>query len=180
MAVMYLLGGLAFNTGIAAPSVDSGIFNLHTATGSPFRREAVKDDTILVIYFGYSTCWRSCPMALNNIATAIDALGPQTKDVLPIFVDMDPAKTSPLQLAKYMRSFGERFVGLLGRPRQVKLVAARFGVTVQKQQFSSDPMDYAMTHTSPIILWNPTHGTPTTLPATSSSEAILAALQKGV
>jgi protein SCO1/2 len=117
-------------------------------------------------------------MALNNIAAAIDSLGPHGTAVRPVFVDLDPAKTTRPQLTSYLRSYGQRFVGLTGTLHQLQTAASSFGVTAQKQQFSADPMDYAMTHTSPIILWDLRTGTRTTLPANCPTACIIDAVER--
>lgn len=161
----------------SAVATEASLFRLRTSTGHVFKRTELPPDALLIVYFGFSTCWRYCPMALNNIATAIDSLDAHTTAVRPVFVDLDPAKTTRSQLTRYLRSYGQRFVGLTGTSYQLQTAAANFGVTLQKQQFSADPMDYAMTHTSPIILWNLRTETRTTLPANCPTACILDAVE---
>jgi cytochrome oxidase Cu insertion factor (SCO1/SenC/PrrC family) len=43
--------------------------------GSSYSIESFPPGSVLAIYFGYTTCQRSCPTALDSIAEAIDRLG---------------------------------------------------------------------------------------------------------
>lgn len=166
----------------AAPIVSTArqqsLFQLRSA-----RKQALvglSSDTVLVIYFGYAACWRYCPTALNNIAAAVESASLRGKRVQPVFVDLDPSRTTGEQLAHYMRAFGSSFVALTGTPPEIQRVAEAFGVTLQKLPFSEDPMDYAMAHSSPIIIWNPQSGSPAKIPASSETSEIAAAIKHAV
>jgi len=76
-----------------------------------------------------------------------------------------------------MESFGPCFLGLTGSSDDIERAAKSFKVKVERIQFSADPTDYAMKHTSPIFVMRPNDPHPTPLPATSSPAAIAAALR---
>jgi len=177
-AVIFLAGSTTWSGRVPAAAPEDSLFRLHTSTGHLFSRQDLPPDALVVIYFGFSTCWRYCPLAMNNIATVIDSLGPQAARVRPVFVDMDPARTTRQQLTRYLKSYGPRFVGLTGSSSALRKTVSSFGVSVQKQQFSNDPMDYAMTHTSPIIIWDLRSGIRTQLPSNSQPADIIAALRE--
>ncbi len=155
-------------------------FRLVDAAGRAYSIDSFAPDTVLAIYFGYTTCLRACPVALDNIAAAMDDLGPQSASVQPVFVDMDPERVDPVNLRMYLESFGSRFLGLTGPAESVAEAAKSFKVQVERLQFSADPSDYTMTHLSPIFVMRPNDPQPLSLAATSSPEIINAALQKAL
>ena len=141
-------------------------------SGRPWSLDGFAPDKVLVIYFGYTTCLKACPTALNHIAVALDDLGAEAGTVTPVFVDMDPEKAAELSLPLYLQGFGPTFLGLTGTPQAVAAAAVSFGVEVEKLQFSTDADDYAMLHLSPIFVMRPGDDHPVSLPATSTPDEI--------
>ena len=152
-------------------------FHLVGSTGRSYSIESFPSGSVLAIYFGYATCQRSCPTALNSIAEAIDRLGKLGAAVQPIFIDMDPERAALVSIPAYMEDFGPRFLGLTGSTNQIGQAARSFKVRLERIQLSDDPTDYVMKHTSPIFVMRPSDPHPTLLPATSSPEAIAASLR---
>lgn len=169
-----LLAGAAI---AATPTVPALDFRLVDPQGRTHALAGFPPDQVLAIYFGYTTCLRACPVALDNIAAALAGLGPQAASVQPVFVDLDPERMDPVNLAMYMESFGPRFLGLTGSPQAVAEAVSSFKVQVERLQLGADPTDYAMTHLSPIFVMRPGDREPRTLPATSPADAIEAALR---
>ena len=110
-----LLTGMAAATYVAAldraTPRDADLANFQLVD---FDRARVLDrefpaESVLVIYFGYTTCLRACPTALDSIAAAIDSLGAQSASVRPVFIDMDPERAALVSLPLYMQSFGPDF-----------------------------------------------------------------------
>jgi cytochrome oxidase Cu insertion factor (SCO1/SenC/PrrC family) len=103
--------GLLACTGAAAfvaiphqgPPRSPGLENFHLVgpTGRSYSIESFPSGSVLVIYFGYGTCLRTCPTALNRIAEAIDHLGAAGASVRPVFVDMDPERAALLSIPLY-------------------------------------------------------------------------------
>lgn len=151
-------------------------FQLVDTSGRAYSLASFPPESVLVIYFGYTTCLRACPTTLDAIAQAIDGLGPRGASVRPVFVDMDPDRAALASLPLYMGAFGSTFLGLTGSPDAVARAARAFGVKVERVRFSPDPTDYSMLHASPIFVMRSGDPRPTPLPATSSPEAIEAAL----
>ena len=181
-----LLGSVGAAAFVAVPhqtakrSPELENFHLVAPEGGSYSIESFPSSSVLAIYFGYSTCLRTCPTALNSIAEAIDRLGPLGASVQPVFVDMDPERAALLSIPLYMESFGPRFLGLTGSSDDVARAAESFKVEVQRTQFSADPTDYVMKHASPIFVMRPNDPHPTSLPATSSPVAIEAALRNAL
>ena len=78
----------------AARSAELENFHLVGPNGRFYSIESFPAASVLAIYFGYTTCQRSCPTALNSIAEAIDRLGNLGAAVQPVFIDMDPERAA--------------------------------------------------------------------------------------
>lgn len=91
--------------------------------GGPFRLtdgntgQVVTDETFrgktILIYFGYTYCPDACPTALNNISQAMEKLGPAAKNIVPLFISIDPARDTPKVMANYVKAFDPRIQVLL-------------------------------------------------------------------
>ena len=139
----------------AARSAELENFHLVGPTGRSYSIESFPSGSVLAIYFGYTTCQRSCPTALNSIAEAIDRLGKLGAAVQPVFIDMDPERAALVSIPAYMESFGPSFLGLTGSTDEIGQAAKSFKVKVERIQLSDDPTDYVMKHTSPIFVMRP-------------------------
>ena len=133
-----------------------------------------------MIYFGYSTCLRACPVALDSIAAALESLGAQRSAIRPVFIDMDADRAALVNVTLYMQTFGPDFLGLTGTTEAVARATSAFGVEVERTSFSADPLDYAMTHVSPIFVMQPDDAQPLRLSPTSAPDAIEAALRQAL
>ena len=161
----------------AARSAELENFHLVGPTGRSYSIESFPSGSVLAIYFGYTTCQRSCPTALNSIAEAIDHLGKLGAAVRPVFIDMDPERAALVSIPVYMESFGPSFLGLTGSTDDVEQAAKSFRVKLKRIQLSDEPTDYVMKHVSPIFVMRPNDPHPKRLPATSPPAAIEAALK---
>jgi protein SCO1 len=164
----------------AARSAELENFHLVGPTGHAYSIESFPSGSVLAIYFGYTTCLRSCPTALNSIAEAIDRLGKLGAFVQPVFIDMDPERAALVSLPAYIESFGPSFLALTGSPDDVERAAKSFNVILERIQLSDDPTDYVMKHTSPIFVMRPNDPHPTPLPGTSSPAVIEVALRSAL
>jgi cytochrome oxidase Cu insertion factor (SCO1/SenC/PrrC family) len=130
-----------------------GSFHLVDQTGTPVT-DATYRGRWRLMYFGYTFCPDLCPTALQTIAAALHKLGPMGRNVVPIFVSVDPARDTPAVLAKYVRLFGDRFVGLTGTPAEIAQVAHAFRVYYAAE--SATPGEpYAVDHSSFAYLMDP-------------------------
>jgi len=152
-------------------------FHLVGPTGRSYSIESFPSGSVLAIYFGYTTCLRVCPTALNGIAEAIDRLGKLGSSVQTVFIDMDPERAALASIPAYMESFGPSFLGLTGSTDAIEQAAKSFQVKVERIQLSDDPSDYVMRHASPIFVMRPNDPHPKALPATSSAAVIEATLR---
>jgi protein SCO1 len=156
---------------------DSGPdFGLIGPDNRTYTRASFPSDTVLVMYFGFTTCWRACPTALNAIAQAVEELGDTGNRVQPLFISLDPQREDPETVQLYLKGFGDRFLGLRGSEDQLRSAALAFGVSVQRIRFSVDPNDYTMIHSSPVIVLVPRQSDPIVVKPDSTAAEIRAVL----
>jgi protein SCO1/2 len=129
--------------------------------GGPFRltdmtgRE-VTDATYrgkwLMVFFGFTFCPDVCPTALNNVAAALERLGPLVDQVQPLFISVDPGRDTPEALARYTSAFDDRIVGLTGTPEDIAAVAKAYRAYYRKV---GEGHDYAVDHSAIIYVMTP-------------------------
>jgi protein SCO1 len=145
-----------------------------------YTRASFPPDTVLVVYFGFTTCWRACPTALNAIAQAVEDLGDAGSRVQPIFISLDPQREDPETVQLYLKGFGDRFIGLHGSEDQAQAAASAFGVSVRRIRFSADPTDYTMVHSSPVIVLVPGQTAPIIVKPDSTAAEIRGVLSGAI
>ena len=119
----------------------------------------------MLVYFGYTHCPDACPTALNDIANAMDLLGPGKRDVAPVFITVDPERDTPAVMKDYVSSFDTPITALSGTPAQVDAAIRAYRVYAAKHPTRDG---YDMDHSSIIYLMdkrgrfvaNFTHETP--------------------
>jgi protein SCO1 len=164
----------------ATRSAELENFHLVGPSGRSYSIESFPTGSVLAIYFGYTTCLRACPTALNDLAEAIDRIGRLGASIQPVFIDLDPDRAALVSLPAYMEAFGPSFLGLTGPSDDIEQAAKSFKVRVERTPLSADPTDYVMKHTSPIFVMRPNDPHPKALPATSSPATIEAALRSAL
>jgi protein SCO1 len=136
----------------AAASGIGGPFSLTATNGAVVTDQSLRGKWLL-IYFGYTFCPDACPTALSNISAALVKLGARAQRVQPLFITIDPRRDTRETMAKYMKSFDPRILGLTGSAAALAVVAREFGVFVAPQKAEGD--DYLIDHSSFIYVMNP-------------------------
>ena len=141
--------------GTGAPQL-GGPFELVNQWGEPTSSADFAGSHILV-FFGYTYCPDVCPLTLARIATALDILGDEVSDVVPVFITVDPVRDTPEQIRDYVSHFHPAIVGLTGTDEQIASVARAYGVYYAKvQDGEADGLDdYLVDHTSITYLMTP-------------------------
>ncbi len=110
----------------------------------------------LLVYFGYTFCPDVCPTTLNQVAEALDALGPKAQRVQPLFITVDPKRDTPQVVGQYVAAFTPRLIGLTGTPEEIAKVAREYRVYYAIHQTAgSPPGDYTVDHSSVLYLMSP-------------------------
>ena len=107
-----------------------------------------------LVYFGYTHCPDVCPLGLQTMAEAIDALGPLGEKVSPVFVTVDPARDTPEVMKDYVAFFHPRLVGLTPSDDDLAVMAKAWRVKYAKVEVG-EGRPYLMDHTAVLMLAAP-------------------------
>lgn len=132
-----------------------GPFTLVSETG-----ETVTDQDVItkpsLIYFGYTFCPDVCPLDTVRNADAVDLLTEQGKDVLPIFISIDPERDTPEVMAEYTNFIHDDMLGLTGSLEQVDQASKAFKTYYRRHEPEDD--FYLVDHSTFSYLVLPDHG----------------------
>lgn len=106
----------------------------------------------MLVYFGYTHCPDACPTALQDMANALDLLGPKKTDAALLFITVDPARDTPAVMKDYVSNFEAPITGLSGTPEQVAKAAKEYRVYYAKHPTKDG---YDMDHSSIIYVMDP-------------------------
>jgi protein SCO1/2 len=82
------------------------------------------------------------------MAASLDQLGDKAKDVVPIFITLDPERDTPEAMGAYVKNFGPEFVGLTGSPEAIAAVAKAYRVSYEKFQEKNSENAYSIDHSA--------------------------------
>lgn len=106
---------------------------------------------VLVVFFGYTSCPDYCPSAMARLSRVTAALGPRARDVLTVFVSVDPDRDTPEILGTYVGNFSVEAVGLTGTREAIDDVVRRYGATYEIVQ-SDSAMGPLVHHSTQFVL----------------------------
>lgn len=141
-----------------------GPFSLTTHKGDRVTDESFRGKYLLV-YFGFTNCPDICPDELDKLTNVIQILDKRRshalsqREVLPIFITVDPKRDSPEQVAAYLKDFHPKFIGLTGSPQEIMSVCKAYRVYYSKTALESGPgqeaEDYLVDHSVFFYLMDP-------------------------
>lgn len=128
-----------------------GAFELTDQSGN-----RVTDDDfrgkLMLVYFGYTFCPDVCPTELLNVGQAMDLLGDDGADVVPLFITVDPERDTVELMADYVPSFHDRMIGLTGTPEEIAQVAKAYRVYFARVEPTEEGDPYLVDHSSLVYL----------------------------
>ncbi len=107
-----------------------------------------------LVYFGYTHCPDVCPLGLQSIAEAIDALGPLAEKIAPVFVTVDPDRDRPEVMRNYVDFFHPKIRGVTPTEAELKTMATAWRIKYRKVEIG-EGRPYLMDHTASILLIDP-------------------------
>jgi len=120
--------------------------------------ELNKDDfkgKVLAIYFGYTYCPDVCPTSLSALAQALNNMPQeQSKNVVGLFISVDPDRDTPKSLKEYAHYFHPSFQGATSTKENIDNITKRYGAHYQKVELANSAMEYSVAHTSVIYLFD--------------------------
>ena len=133
-----------------------GPFTLTDQDGTPVT-ETSWPGQYLLLYFGFTHCPDICPIGLGKLADALNALPAGiAARIQPLFITIDPARDTAVELKKYVTLFHPKLRGLTGTQTQIDDIIKTYRVYAQKQIIDGDEKNYMINHSSYMYLVAPT------------------------
>lgn len=109
-----------------------------------------------VVFFGFTQCPDVCPAALAEVATALQMMGDQAKDVQVLMITVDPERDTAPVLGEYLEAFDQglatRFLGLSGSAEDLRQTARAFRAFYAKSPTPDG--SYTMDHSTSFYLFD--------------------------
>lgn len=182
LAIVKLGPGGPLPTGTAVQTGKALVGGPFTLTDQTGKRVTEKDflGRYMLVFFGFTHCPDICPSALQVMSAALDKLGDKAKDVTPVFISLDGARDTPEKLADYLKSFGDRFVGLTGSKEELAAAAKAYRVYYQIVPDDKVAGEYTIDHAAIIYLMGKDGAFVTHVPHTNDVNTVVSALSKAL
>ncbi|WP_264686927.1 SCO family protein [Wolbachia endosymbiont (group B) of Rhopobota naevana] len=157
-----------------------GDFSLINQDGQIVRSSDFKNK-YMMIFFGFSSCKRICPMNLGIISETLAKLDKKTDNKLQtFFITVDPERDNTERLKEFQQQFDHRIQMLTGERQKIDEVVAKYKVYASKVDGEEE-----INHSSMIYLISPegkyvTHFVADLNSDESQSDKILAEIKKYV
>lgn len=109
----------------------------------------------LLVFFGFTNCPDVCPTTLSEVAQVMDDLGPESQQVQPVFISIDPERDRAASMDDYTRAFHPAILGLAGDAAQTRAAAESFRIFYEREPDANSPSDYTMSHSAGLFLVGP-------------------------
>lgn len=111
----------------------------------------------VVIYFGYTYCPDVCPITLETLNKAMENLKQyniSAKDLLLLYVTLDPARDTPEALDEYATWFYPNGMGIRFDEAYLQKVAAAYNIKYEIFPMEGSAVDYSVAHSSALFFFN--------------------------
>ena len=133
---------------------------------------------VIMLYFGYTKCPDVCPSSLAFMTQAMNELSAEEqKDVVGIFVSVDPKRDSVEILAEYAGYFHENYIGVTGSEAEIARVAKLFGAQYYTVELEDSAFGYAVNHSSATYMVDQRGGLRFVFPHETPPKVLLEAMR---
>ena len=111
----------------------------------------------VVIYFGYTYCPDVCPITLETLGKAIESLKDYNitaKDLLLLYVTLDPARDTPEALDEYARWFYPNGMGIRFEEEDLQKITKTYNIKYEIFPMEGSAVDYSVAHSSALFFFN--------------------------
>ena len=108
-----------------------------------------------LVFFGFTNCPDVCPTTMSEVAQLMDDLGAKADGVQPLFISIDPERDRQQGLTEYVTAFHPAILGLSGDDAATKDAASSFKIYFGREEDSSAPGGYTMSHSPGLYLIGP-------------------------
>nr|WP_067297021.1 SCO family protein [Marinobacterium profundum] len=125
-------------------------FTLTDENGKTVTEAQYANNTVNLLFFGYTSCPDVCPVTLAQMRQVLDRLPEgMVGKVRVLFVSVDPQRDDLESLRRYTDFFGDRFVGLTGSREQLDTLTSRYRTTYGYGEPDAKG-NYVVTHGSAV------------------------------
>ena len=111
----------------------------------------------VVIYFGYKYCPDVCPITLETLGKAIESLKDYNitaKDLLLLYVTLDPARDTPEALDEYAMWFYPNGMGIRFEEEDLQKITKTYNIKYEIFPMEGSAVDYSVAHSSALFFFN--------------------------
>lgn len=145
--------GGTYRGGMITPPLRKPSFVLTDTSGAPYDFRNRTQDSVTLLFFGYTYCPDQCPMHMANIGVALKRLPSDVADqVKLVFVTTDPTRDTPIVLRRWLRSFDKRFIGLTGTEAALEMAQRAAGVPLA-QKGDARKGSYSVEHANFVLAY---------------------------
>jgi len=132
---------------------------------------------VTLLYFGFTHCRDICPTTLSQIKVAMEALGPEAKDIQVFLLSVDPERDTPAVMKKYTASYGPWLHGFTGSKAELKAINRAYKVDFLAQEPRLNGQ-YDVMHSNRVFGFDTEGRCRVLLPNTANTDALLADLRQ--
>ncbi|MBM3123585.1 MAG: SCO family protein [Chloroflexi bacterium] len=143
-----------FRGSIIEPSSPAPEIPLTTHSGEIFR---VSDHrgSVLLLFFGYTSCPDICPATMAELKQARALLRTEEAErVQVVFITVDPQRDTPDAIQEYVERFDPTFLGLSGSQAELSRVWQAYGVYREEGEPNMNGW-YEVSHTARVYAIDP-------------------------
>ena len=154
LAALLVLGACVetrpFNGVELIPPDPAPQLSLTTAAGETFAVHE-QEDSVVLLFFGYTHCPDVCPTTLADWSRARQALGEKAAGVRWVFVSVDPERDTPEVADEYAKQFDSSFIGVSADSATIAAIQEGFHISAWRDP-APDDSPYTLTHSSQTFL----------------------------